>query len=87
MCTCPRQEPHLRDVVFPRRVRNETHRGTAHAVVGIPQRQEVVVAAIQAGHHDGHVVRLRPGVHEVRYLRARDTAQGVGTYRLVKMAQ
>ena len=42
-------------------------RAVMHAVVGVAQRQELVVARVGAGDEDGEVHRLGATVHEVRH--------------------
>jgi hypothetical protein len=40
-----------------------------HAVVAVPQRDDVEVARVRSGHQHGQIVRLRPAVHEIDDLR------------------
>ena len=52
-------------LVLPGALSGDAHGGHAHAVVGVAEGEELVVAGVEARHHHGHVVGLGPAVHEV----------------------
>ena len=55
-------------VVAPRRVGRQAVGVGRHAVVGVAERDQIVAAGVQAGHHHGQIVGLRAAVGEVHHL-------------------
>ena len=58
----------VRHIEFPGAVRRERHAGRVAAVIGVAQRDHVVVAGVSPRHEQREIVRLRAGVDEVANL-------------------
>ena len=55
----------VRHIEFPRAVRGQPHAGRIAAVVGIAQRDHVVIAGVSARHQQREIVGFGAGVDEV----------------------
>ena len=58
----------VRHIEFPGAMRRQAHAGGVAAVIGVAQRDHVVVAGVSARHEQREIVRLRAGVDEVANL-------------------
>lgn len=58
----------LRQIGLPGGVRRGPHGGLTQTMVAIPESQHIVVARVEACHHDRHIIRLAPAVHKVSHL-------------------
>ena len=54
--------------VLPRAVGGKAHGVGGHAVVGVAEGEDVVVARVQPGHEHGKVVRFTAAVDKVHHL-------------------
>lgn len=59
---------HTGQGITPRRVRSQTHRVGRHAVVGIAERENILVARVQTCHQHREIVRLRARVDKAHGL-------------------
>ena len=55
----------VRDIEFPGAMRGQTHRDGVATVVGIAQRDHIVVARVNARHKQRQIVRFRTGIDEI----------------------
>ena len=61
----------LGDWVLPRGVSCEAHRSEGHAVIAVPEGDDVVVAGVEPGHENSKVVGLRARVDKVDRVQVR----------------
>jgi len=59
----------VRHIEFPRVMRRKTHGGLAATVVGVAERDEIVIAGMRPGHEQREIVRFGTGVGEIDYLK------------------